>query len=125
MKKRCEKNRSCSKYHGDRGIKVCDEWKTFENFEKWAMENGYNDNLSIERINVNGNYEPKNCKWIPIRLQSRNRRNTIFVEYKGERMPLGEACERAELPYMIVFNRIYKYGWSVKNALETGVIRRR
>lgn len=65
------------KHYGGRGITVCDEWKTFDAFNKWAMENGYQENLSIERIDVNGNYCPDNCTWIPLKDQNKNRRNSI------------------------------------------------
>lgn len=123
MLSRCNPSNKCSVGYGERGITVCDEWKKYENFAHWAKNNGYNDTLTIERINVNGNYEPSNCKWIPNSKQIRNRRNTIYVNYNGENISLAEACEKAELPYMLVFNRIYKYKWSVKRALEIGAIR--
>jgi len=56
-------------YYKDKGIIVCDEWRNdFEKFKKWAMENGYRDDLSIDRINSNGNYEPSNCRWIPLNI---------------------------------------------------------
>lgn len=75
------------KYYGARGIKVCDEWiADFENFYNWSISNGYKENkhLSIDRIDVNGNYEPSNCKWIPLKEQSKNRRNNVLITYKGE-----------------------------------------
>lgn len=65
------------KHYGGRGITVCDEWKNdFKAFYDWAINNGYKKGLTIERIDVNGNYEPKNCAWIPRSEQSKNRRNT-------------------------------------------------
>lgn len=118
MKIRCNPNNSKAKGYGDRGICVCEEWGKYELFEKWAIENGYNDHLTIERIDVNGNYSPENCKWIPRGEQVWNRRNTIHVKYEGRSMSLSEACKIAGIPYMIVFNRIYKYGWSVEKALS-------
>ena len=123
MISRCNPGNRCSVGYGERGITVCDEWKRYENFAEWARNNGYDDTLTIERTDVNGNYEPSNCKWIPKNKQIRNRRNTIYVEYNGQKMSLADACEKAELPYMLVFNRIYKYKWPVKRALEIGAIR--
>lgn len=85
MKMRCN-NANCKayKHYGDRGIKLCDEWNDFEQFEEWAKCNGYNDDLSIERIDYNDGYNPKNCTWIPINKQSSNRRSVVNIEYNGE-----------------------------------------
>jgi hypothetical protein len=66
--------------YGQRGIRVCDEWKKdYEKFESWAINNGYSDNLSIDRIDVNGNYEPSNCRWATMKEQCNNRRNTLRI----------------------------------------------
>ncbi len=79
MKERCyTKSNSCYKNYGGRGIKVCDEWlHDFMAFYKWSMNNGYDDSLTIDRIDVNGNYEPKNCRWVTNIEQQRNKRNNI------------------------------------------------
>lgn len=79
IKGRCfNKSNSSYKYYGGRGITICDEWKNdFEEFYIWAMSNGYRDDLTIERINVYGNYEPSNCTWIPLSEQSKNQRLRI------------------------------------------------
>lgn len=85
MKQRCYcVSCTCYKYYGGRGITVCDEWKNdFSAFKKWALENGYSDSLTIDRINVNGNYEPNNCRWATKAQQSRNTRRTHFLTYNG------------------------------------------
>lgn len=78
MNTRCyyEKTK-CYKYYGGRGITICDEWKNnFVNFYNWAINNGYKDNLSIDRIDVNGNYEPSNCRWATMQEQQLNKRNS-------------------------------------------------
>lgn len=65
MKQRCNNpNLPSAPWYYDKGIKVCDEWIIYSNFEKWALSNGYSDNLTIDRINSDGNYEPNNCQWI-------------------------------------------------------------
>lgn len=81
MRHRCN-NKNASKYnfYGGRGISVCDEWNnSFENFYQWAMENGYDENAkrgdcTLDRIDTNGNYEPSNCRWVDMKIQSNNTR---------------------------------------------------
>lgn len=84
MKARCL-NPNCLQYkdYGGRGIKICDEWLSFENFHNWAINNGYSDDLTIERIDVNGNYTPDNCKWIPRKEQAKNTRRNHYVTIDG------------------------------------------
>jgi hypothetical protein len=85
------------KNYGGRGIKVCQDWLDFSNFlsAMGLCPEGY----SIERIKVDGDYEPANCKWIPREHQAQNRRDTIWVKYKEELLCLAEACRRANIPY--------------------------
>lgn len=84
MKQRCN-NKNCSAFvlYGKRNIKVCDEWeKDFMNFYNWAMANGYREDLTIDRIDVNGNYEPNNCRWTTMLEQNNNKRNVIKIWFK-------------------------------------------
>lgn len=80
MKARCyNKNRKSYKNYGALGITVCKEWKEFQPFYDWALENGYKEDLSIERLNPYGDYEPINCTWIPQSEQGKNKRsNTVY-----------------------------------------------
>lgn len=114
---RCNPNHAHSERYGKRGITVCAEWAVFENFRDWAFANGYKEGLTIERKDVNENYCPENCTWIPLAEQARNRRTTRWVEYCGRKMSLAEAAEIARLPYKQVHFRI-KHGWSVEKALS-------
>jgi len=116
MNSRCNPSHKDALRYGKRGIKVCDEWKSYESFAKWARSNGYKEELTIERINVNGNYCPENCTWIPIEKQARNRRTTYWVNYMGKRMSLAEACKIADLPYKQVFWRMV-HGWNFEKAI--------
>ena len=101
MKKRCY-NPNVQRYnqYGALGIKVCDEWKnSFECFLKWSIENGYSKELSLERKNVNGNYEPSNCIYIPLREQHFNKKNTRYILYKGEEIALSKLLHKENLSH--------------------------
>lgn len=118
MKNRCYlKSEPAYPNYGGRGIAVCNEWHDFQNFYDWAMANGYQENLTIERIDVNGNYYPDNCKWISLSEQTWNKRDTIRVTLGDEVVPLKVACERLGLPYKAVHLRITRYGMSIDEAL--------
>lgn len=80
MLNRC-RNKNNHNYHnyGGRGIEVCDEWKSYINFKEWAISNGYENNLTLDRVNTNGNYCPENCKWSTIQEQENNRRNNHLI----------------------------------------------
>ena len=123
MKQRCLS--PCDKRYssyGGRGIKICDEWlgkDGFNNFYKWAIESGYSDELTIDRIDVNGNYEPSNCRWATWKEQSRNTRKTIWITYKGETHMLKEWSEILNIPYERLRQRIGKLGWDIERAFNT------
>lgn len=93
IKRRCYNSEAKEyKNYGGRGIKMCEDWfNDFKAFEKWALLNNYDDHLTIDRINVNGNYEPLNCRWITITEQKRNTQKTLFVELNGELTSLRNA----------------------------------
>lgn len=85
MVQRCTNPKASNyKRYGGRGIKICDEWrKNFVSFYDWAVTHGYKEGLSLDRIDVNGNYEPVNCRWATLEQQQNNMRNNHFIEYKG------------------------------------------
>ena len=110
MKQRCT-NPNNNRYsdYGGRGIKVCDDWlKEPDKFFEWALNNGYNDNLTLDRIDVNGNYEPSNCRWVDIKTQCRNRRSNIYVYYNGEKITLIELSEKTGISYSALSSRYHK-----------------
>lgn len=118
MKSRCNCNSNRGyKYYGGRGIKVCEKWS--QSFEAFLSDMGQKPSAShsIERIDVNGNYEPSNCVWADIETQKRNRRNTNLITYKGVIKTLTEHAEDNGLNSGTVWVRINKLGWSVEDAL--------
>lgn len=107
MKKRCDNKNSISyNLYGGRGIKYCKEWSEYIPFKNWALENGYNDDMTLERIDVNGNYCPENCKWVTIDEQAKNKRNTIRLEIDGVTKCLKDWCEIYGKNYRKVYSRI-------------------
>lgn len=110
MKQRCyyEKN-VCYKDYGGRGISVCKEWlNDFQAFYDWAMTNGYADDLTLDRIDVNGNYEPNNCKWSTQEEQATNKRNSRYIEYHGELKTLSEWSKITKIDHKTISYRIEK-----------------
>lgn len=120
VKSRCyNKNNKRYKDYGGRGIAVCDEWKDdFMSFYNWAILNGYNDTLTIDRIDVNGNYEPSNCRWVTPKQQARNRRSNRNYTINGETHCLKEWCEIVGLNYRTVQYRINILNQNIERALR-------
>lgn len=105
MKQRCY-NPKTSKYYlyGGRGIIVCNEWlNSFLAFYDWSVANGYSDNLTIDRINTNGNYEPQNCRWITNEEQQNNRRNNHIIMVNGKKMTLAQASRKLNIPQSTIW----------------------
>ncbi len=110
------------KNYGGRGIKVCDEWLTDKVlFFEWAKSNGYNETLTLDRIDVNGNYEPSNCRWVMPKIQMQNTHNTIQVTIKGETKCLKEWAKIYNINYGTLTNRLFRSGWDLYDALTTPV----
>jgi hypothetical protein len=115
---RCRNDRDGN--YGQRGIRVCDRWQTFENFYA-DMGEPTTPRHSIDRINVNGDYEPENCRWATATVQARNKRVNTLIEYRGERKTLVEWSEASGIKAPTLCVRIYSLGWSVDRALSTPV----
>lgn len=113
MLQRCyNKSANSYKIYGGRGITVCDEWiKSYFAFEDWAVNNGYRDNLTIDRIDNNGNYDPSNCRWATKKQQQNNRRNNVIVEVAGVQMTIAEAADKYGIERGKAYQRI-KLGWT-------------
>ena len=112
MKARCYRE-SAREYenYGGRGITICDEWRNdYKAFHDWAVENGYADNLTIDRKNVNGNYEPSNCRWITNEEQQRNKRNNSIYEFNGQSKNLTDWSKEFGVSYKTLQKRIREWG---------------
>ena len=118
IKRRCYvKDDPAYKDYGGRGIYMCDEWKeSVENFYNWAMQNGYSDNLSIDRIDNNSGYSPENCRWATTKMQCNNRRSNIVVTIGNKTMNVAQWCEELGLNKGSIYSRIEK-GWNPVEAL--------
>lgn len=113
MIQRCE-NEKRAKYsdYGGRGITVCEEWHDFSVFVKWAKENGYQNDLTIDRINVNGNYEPDNCRWATIKQQANNKRTNVVIKCNGIKRTVKQWSELLNIsPFTI-------YDWVNAHSIE-------
>lgn len=120
MLQRCynPKNTHYAEY-GGRGIKVCDEWRhDFAAFRDWAMSHGYNDTLTIDRIDSNGNYEPSNCRWIPLEKQMANRRSCRMLTANGKTQTMAAWAQELGVDPMAIKCRLNR-GWSVERAITT------
>lgn len=106
--------------YGERGITVCDEWLTFETFYLWAIQNGYAEGLTIDRIDNDKGYSPENCQWVTRKAQSYNRRSNHLLEYKGESKTIEEWAALFGMKRTTLTQRL-KLGWSVEKALETPI----
>lgn len=112
-----ESNKSYANY-GGRGIKLCDEWKDFDVFYEWSIKNGYKDGLTLDRINVDGNYEPLNCRWATWKTQQNNRRNNRLITYNNETHTMKEWAEIRGIKYSTLSMRINNHKWSIERSLE-------
>lgn len=122
MKTRCLNPRAVEyPRYGGRGISICSEWLDASNFISWAISSGYSDNLTLEREDVNGNYEPSNCTWIPLGEQALNRTNTVHVTFEGVTKPLKIWSKEIGIDYPTLFSRIKCRKWSIEKAFTTPV----
>lgn len=121
MKTRCyNPNSSRKKSYYDKGIKICDEWlKDKTQFFNWAINNGYDDNLTIDRIDVNGDYEPSNCRWVDYVEQANNKSTSVKLFCNGEWNSLTYWSKLYNIDRRTIMNRIYILGYDVEDAIKT------
>lgn len=118
MVNRCTNpNNPAYQRYGGRGITVCDEWRDFMTFYKWAIENGYNDTLEIDRIDNDGGYNPENCRWATVIVQGNNKSNNRLFEIGGEIDTLANIARKYSINYKALHNRI-RHGWNIERAIS-------
>lgn len=120
IKHRCSSNvGKNTKYYRDKGIKVCNEWidkeNGFINFYNWAMQNGYKEGLSIDRIDSNKNYCPENCRWVDSYIQNNNKSSNKYITYNNETYTLAQWCRKLGLNYHRTVCRLLR-GWTVEKS---------
>ena len=120
MRARCyNQHNNRYKNYGARGIKVCSGWMGKEgilNFYNWAINNGYKEGLTIDRINNDGNYEPNNCRWITPKEQSNNRTTNRFIVYNGKTHTIAEWSRILNINYALLQSRLNKDNWSIEES---------
>lgn len=125
IKYRCEDESSPAyKNYGGRGIAVCKDWSDEETgyfeFKKWALENGYNPQLTIDRIDNDGDYEPSNCRWADNITQGNNKRTNVFIEYDGVRKSISQWADSLGISKKVLYRRI-ELGWDIERAFTQPV----
>lgn len=109
--------------YGGRGIKMCDEWiNNPQSFYDWAINNGYKKDLTIDRIDVNGNYEPFNCRWVTKEIQDNNRRTSRKITYKDETKTLSQWARKYNINIVTLSDRL-KAGMTIDEALNKPAIK--
>jgi hypothetical protein len=122
MKSRCQsKGTPNYQHYGAKGVTVCDAWQDFIPFYEWAMANGYSDDLSIDRINVYGNYEPSNCRWADRETQDNNRTDSHFITCNGKTQTITQWSRETGISYSAISWRLKSPYWTVEQALSKAV----
>lgn len=126
VKSRCyNSNSQHYKNYGGRGIKMCEEWKSdYMAFHNWSIQSGYNQSenkkhLTLDRIDVNGDYSPKNCRWVNQKEQCNNKTNNLMITYKGKTQTLHQWADETGIKYGTLWARIQVSHWSIEKALTT------
>lgn len=117
---RCSKNNNSKRSYARNGIHVCDEWLDYSTFKSWAIQSGYAEGLTIDRIDTRGNYEPSNCRWTTVMEQANNKTNNHLLTHNGKTMTLAEWARESGINYSTLRSRVNRQGLSLDVALSKG-----
>lgn len=121
----CNPKNTMAHRYSKRGITICEDWRRdFSAFAAWALQNGYEEGLTLDRIDVDGNYCPENCRWITRDEQYLNRSDNHFIEAFGERKTIKEWADSSGIKYDTIERRINAYGWSPERAVTEKPVHR-
>lgn len=132
MKQRCYNVKNSEyKNYGARGIEICEEWLSNpDSFYEWAISSGYRNGLTIDRIDVNRGYEPRNCRWVTMAEQQSNKRSNVIVDCNGEKVTLAEASRRIGINESTMWMRLKRgipvnkppYKWEKPVIRDDGIV---
>lgn len=123
MKQRCQNSKNKAyQFYGGKGIKVCEEWNNYSCFKQWAIKNGYDDmaknkECTLDRIDVNGDYEPLNCRWVSMAEQNRNKSYHRYVVYQGKKLTVTQLAKKVGMNKETLVYRL-NAGWTVDDAIN-------
>lgn len=119
MRDRCYNHNNIGyKNYGGKGVRICEEWLSDKyKFIEWALNNGYSDDLTIDRINNDGNYCPENCRWVDRRTQANNSSLNTVIEFMGEKKTLTQWCEHFGVSRLLFYERYHERGYSFEKAM--------
>lgn len=120
MRRRChDPTNKRAKFYIEKGVKICDEWlNDYSAFRKWAMANGYKENLTLDRIDNDGNYSPENCRWATAKIQANNQSRNHLLTYMGETLTMSEWADKLGISYGTINHRVQR-GWSMERIVKT------
>lgn len=119
MKARCNNpNRREYRWYGGRGIKVCEEWLEFTPFMNWAMKFGYNEDLTLDRIDNDGDYCPSNCRWVSMDVQANNKSTNRYITHNGQTKTITQWATDNNMPYYVLKKRLDKLHWDFEKAIS-------
>lgn len=126
MKQRCiNPNTTGFENYGGRGIDYIPEWENFETFKEWAIQSGYNDTLTIDRIDVNKGYSPQNCRWANETQQARNKRSNLYFTHQNQTRCLKDWATYLKIDYLLLYGRIVTRHWDFEKAINTPIMENR